>query len=338
MDSFSEPYTREGDDVSIDRVHAKIAQLEEEHRKNGIPLSGRIIHVVHSLPITVTYESSKHRSGAPPTPPPEVQDAGKEAQESSETKSASPWNLAPRYGHAAMISGIMSLSATHEQIIVGWTGDIMNPSAAANTSAGNPSTDRIPSASLSPQDKDLLEAEIKHFQPKDGDPDLDKSVGKTTYIPVWLDDKVAHGHYDGYCKQSTRFTLILHASVLTSSIVALWPMFHYLLWQDVATEYASADQHYPQYEAANAAFARRIVELYQPGDLIWVHDYHLLLLPRCVLVSVPSLPTLSNGRSYLITTLTFILQIGSRLDTGCCAWFVHAYTVPYERTLPLPSS
>lgn len=57
-------------------------------------------------------------------------------------------------------------------------------------------------------------------------------------------------------------------------------MFHYLLWQDVATEDASADQHYPSYEAANAAFARRIVEIYQPGDLIWVHDYHLLLLPR----------------------------------------------------------
>jgi trehalose 6-phosphate synthase/phosphatase len=62
----------------------------------------------------------------------------------------------------------------------------------------------------------------------------------------------------------------------------LWPLFHYLLWQDVATEYASADQHYPHYESANAAFAQRIVEIYQPGDLIWVHDYHLLLVPKYV--------------------------------------------------------
>lgn len=30
----------------------------------------------------------------------------------------------------------------------------------------------------------------------------------------------------------------------------------------------------------NLAFARRIAEIYRPGDLIWVHDYHLLLLPR----------------------------------------------------------
>ena len=62
--------------------------------------------------------------------------------------------------------------------------------------------------------------------------------------------------------------------------VALWPLFHYLLWQDVATEYASADSHYPYYESSNAAFARRIAEVYQPGDIVWVRDYHLLLLPR----------------------------------------------------------
>jgi trehalose 6-phosphate synthase/phosphatase len=60
----------------------------------------------------------------------------------------------------------------------------------------------------------------------------------------------------------------------------LWPLFHYLLWQDVATEYASADEHYPAYEAVNLAYARRIVDVYRPGDLIWVHDYHLLLVPR----------------------------------------------------------
>ena len=24
----------------------------------------------------------------------------------------------------------------------------------------------------------------------------------TLLVPVWLDDKVAHGHYDGYCKTS----------------------------------------------------------------------------------------------------------------------------------------
>jgi trehalose 6-phosphate synthase/phosphatase len=200
MDSFSEPYTREGDDVSLDRVHAKIRQLEEEHRKNGIALSGRIIHVVHSLPLTATYEGSKQRPGAPPTPPLEAEDAVKETP----AKSTSPWTLQPRFGHAAMISGIMSLSATNEQVIVGWTGDILAPSAATNTGTTNTSADRIPSSSFSQEDKKALEAEIRDFQPADSDHDMERTPGKTTYVPVWLDDKVAHGHYDGYCKQSTR--------------------------------------------------------------------------------------------------------------------------------------
>lgn len=34
------------------------------------------------------------------------------------------------------------------------------------------------------------------------------------------------------------------------------------------------------YLRANEAYADKLAEIYQPGDLIWVHDYHLLLLPR----------------------------------------------------------
>lgn len=70
-------------------------------------------------------------------------------------------------------------------------------------------------------------------------------------------------------------------------LLALWPLFHYLLWQDVATEYASADEFWPTYQAANLAFAQRIEEVYQPGDLIWVHDYHLLLVPKLVRQLIP---------------------------------------------------
>ena len=31
---------------------------------------------------------------------------------------------------------------------------------------------------------------------------------------------------------------------------------------------------------ANQAFAARVASVLQPGDLVWVHDYHLLLVPR----------------------------------------------------------
>jgi trehalose 6-phosphate synthase/phosphatase len=158
-----------------------------------------------------------------------------------------------------MISGIRSLALTHEQLIVGWTGDLESSSSP---------TDKVPADTVTPKEREEFEAALKAYHPKESDPDDDRDR-KTKYVPVWLDDKVAHGHYDGYCKQT------------------LWPLFHYLLWQDVATEYASADTHYPYYESANAAFARRIADVYQPGDLIWVHDYHLLLVPRLVRESIP---------------------------------------------------
>ncbi|KAG6897969.1 hypothetical protein C0993_007209 [Termitomyces sp. T159_Od127] len=248
MHSFSEPYTRHGDDISLDAVRADIRALEAHHAAAGIPLSGRVLHVCHYLPVTATLNTRAGVLSPPPTPPATPADVP--------PKPDSIWTIAPRYGHAAMISGIQSLAATHEQLIIGWTGDILSPVP----------TEHIDADAVDPKDRAALDDALRAYQPKESDPDDDRKI---TYVPVWLDGKVGHGHYDGYCKQT------------------LWPLFHYLLWQDVATEYASADAHYPYYESANAAFARKIAQVYQPGDLIWVHDYHLLLVPRLVREAIP---------------------------------------------------
>lgn len=275
MDTFSEPYTRQGDDVSIDKVRDQIRQLEEEHVRKGIPLSGRIIHVCHYLPIMGTLLRTNVGVLSPPaTPPSKLVEVSPDEQKSSEPepKPTSVWSLSPRYGHAAMISGIGSLSQTHEQLIVGWTGDFQSPTG----------TDKIPMDTISQQERNDFETTLREYHSKESDPD-DENDQRTMYVPVWLEDKVAHGHYDGYCKQSVYFSPLLQSkSIYTPLMTVLWPLFHYLLWQDVATEYASADSHYPYYESANAAFARRIAEVYKPGDLIWIHDYHCLLVPRYV--------------------------------------------------------
>ncbi len=54
----------------------------------------------------------------------------------------------------------------------------------------------------------------------------------------------------------------------------LWPLFHYLLDQ-VPLQASDWDA----YVQANEQFAEVVAEQYQPGDLIWIHDYQLLLLP-----------------------------------------------------------
>lgn len=41
------------------------------------------------------------------------------------------------------------------------------------------------------------------------------------------------------------------------------------------------------YVAANEAFAQRIAAEYQEGDMVWIHDYHLLLVPQMLRRMVP---------------------------------------------------
>jgi trehalose 6-phosphate synthase/phosphatase len=91
------------------------------------------------------------------------------------------------------------------------------------------------------------------------------------YVPVWLENDIAHGHYEGYCK------------------TILWPLFHYLLWQDVPGDRKNnwEDFSWTAYVEANQAYANKIAEQYQKGDLVWIHDYHLLLVPQMLRKLVP---------------------------------------------------
>lgn len=142
MDSFHEP-RRAPEPIHIEQVRASVRAHEDEHRAKGIPLSGRVIHVCHYLPITATlHSSSKPAILSPPaTPPPQASDIPPSPSDENnhgavgeqEGRPKPKWGLGARQGHAAMISGIKSLSATHEQVIVGWTGDIESPISNAGT-------------------------------------------------------------------------------------------------------------------------------------------------------------------------------------------------------------
>ena len=237
MDSFSGPYTRQGDDISIDQARQKILLLEQQHRDAGIPLSGRIIHVCHYLPLTaslISKNSSSMDMGvlSPPATPPfkpsedtddasdvllvdETTPSGAEPSGPTKTtttttslsssKSITPvWSLSSRYGHSAMISGIKSLSQTHEQLIVGWTGDITTTTTTTTSSASVllPTDNVVPVDTISAEDRVSFQEALNGYVPDSDDSDEQDKEGTTKYVPVWLDDKVAHGHYDRYCKQS----------------------------------------------------------------------------------------------------------------------------------------
>ncbi|KAL5522620.1 hypothetical protein ACEPAG_8637 [Sanghuangporus baumii] len=274
MDSFNEPpssRSRQEFSLSLEDVNKQITALKNEYAAKGIELSGRIIHVTHYLPLTVHLLPSKNGVLSPPLTPP-VKPADVALSPTEEEKplpkivesavgseaDGSRWTIGPRWGHSAMISGIESLSNVHEQIIVGWTGDIERGSASTGEKV------KIPLSSVSDEDRATLTAAIESHKSEDG---------PSKYVPIWLDDLVAHGHYDGYCKTT------------------LWPLFHYLLWQDVASEAASADEHWSEYKEANYVYAKRVAEIYKPGDLVWVHDYHLLVVPQILRQLIPDAVT-----------------------------------------------
>jgi len=245
MNSFHEPYTRAGDDISLDAVREQVRALEDSHRAHGVQLSGRIVHVCHYLPVVPTLISHVSPSAAgvlspPPSPPVLIGDVpasptgdDAEAEQPQRPVPSKRWKFAPRYGHSAMISGIRSLSATHDQLIVGWTGDVLSrPSegAASAESGGNTDTveQHVPSHLVSPADRVALESELVGYDEDGQGQGIEANKGKTEYVPVWLEDKVAHGHYDGYCKMSECF-LPLISSFSRNDLVVLCLAFARLL-------------------------------------------------------------------------------------------------------------
>ncbi|GJJ70356.1 trehalose 6-phosphate synthase/phosphatase [Entomortierella parvispora] len=80
---------------------------------------------------------------------------------------------------------------------------------------------------------------------------------KYSCLPVFIDDEIADMHYNGF----------------SNSI--LWPLFHYH-----PGEISFNEEDWGAYQQANSLFAKAISEIVRDGDLVWVQDYHLMLLPK----------------------------------------------------------
>jgi len=82
--------------------------------------------------------------------------------------------------------------------------------------------------------------------------------------PVFLEGRYNELFYNGFCN------------------AVLWPLFHYF------PSYVIYDQHFfDAYESANRVVADQIAEMYTPGDVIWIHDYHFMLLPKLLRERLP---------------------------------------------------
>ena len=85
-------------------------------------------------------------------------------------------------------------------------------------------------------------------------------------IPVYLSSAEIDGYYHGLSNSS------------------LWPLLHY---NRVYMHYSESD--WEDYVAVNQRFADVVLENIQDDDIVWVHDYHLMLLPQMLRTARPGL-------------------------------------------------
>lgn len=193
------------------------ASLTAEKVAHYLPLSGqlpeiqgRIINVTHQIPYNI-LRSHQHHLGQqdqyPISPPrsPHPLDSVKATAAGKEDCTADPvaaapisklarhhkrgvtlrmkfhaadWTVVERRGHQALYAGIQSLRKDNETLHIGWTGPIREQSTR----------NKIATDTLAIEDKVKLQSllwETGHI------------------VPIFLDQKKSHGHYEGYCKQGT---------------------------------------------------------------------------------------------------------------------------------------
>lgn len=89
--------------------------------------------------------------------------------------------------------------------------------------------------------------------------DLDvvrKELHSKGVAPVFLSRDEMDGFYEGYSNST------------------LWPILHYMVQRAIFTR-----ESWAAYQQVNRKFAEVILEVAEEGDQVWIHDYHLFLVP-----------------------------------------------------------
>ncbi len=88
---------------------------------------------------------------------------------------------------------------------------------------------------------------------------IEKELDALKLYPVYLTNEDINQYYEGFSNE------------------IIWPVFHYM------STYARYENSYWKfYYTVNKKFCEAFLKVYQPGDVVWIHDYHLLLLPKMI--------------------------------------------------------
>jgi len=86
-----------------------------------------------------------------------------------------------------------------------------------------------------------------------------RHAGSFEVEPIFIDSKTYNKYYNGFCNAT------------------LWPLFHYF---PSIVEFD--DNTFKAYEEVNRIFADKLLSFLKPNDILWIHDYQLMLLPGMI--------------------------------------------------------
>ncbi len=96
--------------------------------------------------------------------------------------------------------------------------------------------------------------------------DVTEALKSLNLVPVFLNEEQITRYYEGFSNE------------------VLWPVFHYL------STYAVYDyKNWRMYQQVNEKFRDIILQHLEPGDILWIHDYQLLLVANMVRQSQPDI-------------------------------------------------
>lgn len=102
----------------------------------------------------------------------------------------------------------------------------------------------------------------EEIAPSEQDSVAQKLLETFKCVPAFLPPELFSKFYHGFCKQH------------------LWPLFHYMLPLSPNLGGRFDRSFWQAYVSVNKIFADKVMEVISPeDDFIWVHDYHLMVLP-----------------------------------------------------------
>ncbi|KAH8688850.1 putative alpha,alpha-trehalose-phosphate synthase subunit Tps2 [Talaromyces proteolyticus] len=232
----------------------------------GLQLTGRIISATFCIPYKVAHQSDGN------------------------------WELKPRPGTSALFDAFAHLASEKsiwKHILVGWTGEVdtanseraplqsvsgngtmTTPPLAVNKASAPVPVDAkhppvnplVEGIQLSKDERNRLETQLRHSK-----------YGKI--LPVWATAESDEPEDDILLKDQSRWRRYAERE--------LYPLLHYK--QKGTSDGRSERKWWADYLRLNRLFADRIAQVYQAGDIIWIHDYHLFLLPSLLRQRIPNI-------------------------------------------------